>query len=392
MKKALVLMLVLVSATAIFGSYARQISLGNSSNYFQDATNVLRVPGLAPKYGNLVDLELGQFAATGFTPTGQWAMVNLSLTDAIYFGGALRRCEGRAFDMAADYGLTSPNPGFDVWAAYDLGGLGVGLGVYAAGYSRGTTYEESIQEENYKASVMTVKAGVAAEIGETEIEGVAIFSMNKVSQDDTNADTTTYTFESTGGTEIGVGLRGFIPWGYDAVLVPRLGFSTFSSGWEENDNTTITQSDGDFSTMILSVGAALNYTVMEDGIISVGLGVDLNTETDELDTSATSEDKRMVMPEVTIGAEIPAFDWMVLRTGVTKQFVKHTVNTNGDEVVTSDNEGNDLFVSFGAGLTLGDFELDMSISEDFLFYGPNVVSGVANNIAGRASLSYFWGN
>lgn len=390
MRRTIILLTLLICVASLFASYSRQTALGNGAKFFRDPVNVIYTPGLAPQYGNLIDAELGQFTTAGGTPTGQWAMANLNLNDAIYLGGALRRTDGYAYSLATEYMVTPPNPGFDLWAAYDMGGLGVGLGIFAGGYSEKTTYEESSQEESYKASVMTVKAGVGAEIGDADIEGTLNFSMNSLKEEDTNTDGDVHTWETTGGSEIGVQVRGFIPWGYDAEIVPRVAFSTFSYSLEDKAFDGTLTEYGDYSRMALDAGAALNYTVMEDGIVSVGLAANMVTVKDEIDTTAKTEDKWMTIPEVDIAAEVPAFDWMVLRAGVTKKFIKHTETTDTDETTTSGLEQNDMFVTFGSGLMFGDFALDLAISESFLFYGPNFISGIDNNIAASASLVYYW--
>ncbi len=390
MRRTIILLTTLIFIASLFGSYSRQSSLGGGAKFFRDPVNVVYTPGLAPQYGNLVDAELGQYTTAGGTPTNQWAMVNLNLNDAIYFGGALRRCEGAAFDLATEYMVSQPNPGFDVWAAYDLGGLGVGLGVYAAGYSEKTTYDESSQEESYKIGVMTVKAGVGAQVGEADIEGTVNFSMNSLKEEDTNTDGEVSSFETTGGSDIGVAVRGFIPWGYDAEIVPRIAFSTFSYSAEDRSYDGTVFEYGDYSRMFIDAGAALNYTVMDDGIVSVGLGINMINVTDEIDTTNKVEEKWMTMPEVNVAAEVPTFDWMVVRAGVTKKFMKHTETTDADETTESQFEQNDMFINFGTGLMFGDFALDLTVSESFLFYGPNFVSGIDNNIAASASLVYFW--
>jgi len=390
MKRMIIMMALLLCVAALFGSYSRQAALGSGYKFFRDPVNIVFAPALAPQYGNVVNAELGAFTSAGMTPTGQWAMVNLNMNDALYIGGAVRRQDGYAFDLATANSVTPPNPGFDLWAAYAMGGLDLGLGIYAAGYKEKTTYDASDQEDTYKAGVTTVKAGIGAEVGSAMVEGTAYFSMNKLKTEDTNASGDVHTWENTGGSEIGLGLRGFIPWGYDAELVPVLAFSTFSYGMEDKAfDGTLTES-GDYSEMYLSAGVALNYTVLEDGIISVGASLNMMNETDEIDTTAKTEYKYMAMPEVTIAAEIPAFDWMNLRAGVTKQFVKETVTNSTFETSASSNENNNMFITFGTGLNFGGFALDMTISESFLFYGPNAISGISNNVAATASLIYYW--
>ncbi len=390
MKKTLILFALLLCAAAVLGSYSRQMALGSGSKFFRDAVDVIHAPGLAPQHGNLVDAELGSYTTAGGTPTGQWAMVNLNMNDAVYIGAALRRIEGYAFQLADDFSITAPNPGFDVWGAYDMGGFSIGLGLYAAGYSEKMTWDGSDQENNYKAGVTTIKAGIGAKVGDADIEGTVNFSMNGLKEENINSANETQTWETTGGSHISLGLRGFIPWGYDAELVPVVAFSTFSHSLEMKSYSGTVTNFGDYSEMFLTAGAALNYKVMEDGVVSVGLSLNMATEKDEIDTTAKTERKTITLPEVTISAEIPTFKWMVLRAGVSKEFNKNTFTTPVTESTWSDSELNNTFINFGAGLTFGNFELDMTISESFLFYGPNFVSGINNNIAAMASLSYYW--
>ena len=390
MRKFLILFSLVVIASAIMANDARESALGYGAKYFIDDNNVVYCPAMALRYPGYVKLELGTYAGSGFTPTGQWGMANVAIGDNFAIGGALRRSEGDAFWLAGEIGMTPPNPGLDIWGAYKIGSLNLGVGAYLASDSYKEVDDNNNTEIFNKSGVMDFKVSA-----ETELLGgywqIPIWiTMNSVKTEDTNADNETQTDEITGGMEIGACLRGYMPIADNVELVPRLHFTTFSYSREYTPYTGDATEYGDYSRMTLNAGCACNVGVLDDGLVSVGAAIGMANVTDEVDTTNKTEDKTMHLPEITIAAEIPATDWLVVRGGVTKLFITDTHIAGDVEQTTKDPEMASAFASLGFGVNFSGFALDFTMSEDKLFEGPYMLSGVENVWAFRGSMSFNW--
>ncbi|HHS50693.1 MAG TPA: hypothetical protein ENN07_06205 [candidate division Zixibacteria bacterium] len=388
MKKCLFAVMIMVAATLI-ASDARQDAFGFGSKYIADANDVLYNPALSIDWANQARCELGNYVASGVTPANQWGFAALSLGDELSIGAALRRREGDIFQIAPSYGVISPNPGIDIWGAYRVGDIKLGLGIYTAGNKESEVNDNTNTSFEESSGIFKAKLGIGLPVFKsTEI--ALGFAMNSFNETTTNADNEEMTFDLTGGTEISLAVRSFIPVEDIFEIVPVLGFSSFSFGDEfvafNGDETT----SGDFSRMRLSAGVGINTEVVRDGIVSVAFGMGMENFIDELDTTDKVEDKVMYFPEVSVAAEVPLRDWVSVRAGMGKVFGSYT-NIQGDiESKSKITESAANFITFGAGFKFNNVVFDVSITEDKLFEGAHFISGLPNNLAARATLGIEW--
>ena len=390
MKKTIIIAVaVALCATVSMATSARKSALGDGAKYFLDDNDVVPCPHVVLSYPDFANLELGSYAGPGSTPFGQWGLFNLAYGEDLAVGGALGLTEGNAGMLAGEIGITAPDPGINLWGAYNAGGMKLGLGVHSSGHKESMT-DTTGAELIDKSGALSVKASFGTEVGGGVI-GIPIWvTMNSASSETTNADNETAIMEATGGMEIGGCVRGFFPVYDELTVVPRVHFTSFSYGTKHSPVTGDPVESGDYSLMTLSLGCGANYEVGDDGVISVGAAFGMVNEKDERDTSDVVEKSIMRLPEVTVAAEIPATDWLILRGGVTKYFGTETTDSGGVESVESYSEMGGAFVSAGCGVLLDDFTLDMTVSESHLFEGPYIVSGIADNIALRLSVTYDW--
>ncbi|HDG68715.1 MAG TPA: hypothetical protein ENG11_06175 [candidate division Zixibacteria bacterium] len=373
-----------------FASDARQAVFGGGGIFIPDVNDVVYIPSMAHSFGNCAQLELGTYAGDGVVPSGQWGLFNLGIGENLAIGGALRRTDGEIFSRTDDFGYAAPNPGLNLWGAYNIGAARVGLGFYMASYSSKTTDDDSDTESKYSSHIYSFKLSSDFDIGDGGNFAVALgVDLNGFSSENTNASGQTYTDEMTGGAEISAMLRGFLPVGEYTKVVPVVRFSTFSHSCEITDYSGNVTRYGDYSEMNLFVGSGVNVSVMEDGLVSLGLGMLMTDTKDEIDTANRTEEKTFILPALSLNTEIPLKPWLIARAGLTKNFGSATHTEGGIETTTSFSETDNMFASIGAGIKFGDFKVDFTISDDDLFEGPWFIGGHACN-AFKVSLGYNW--
>ncbi|MCD6594568.1 hypothetical protein J7L68_02690 [bacterium] len=392
MRKATLLLVVIgivMMASSVFATDARLSAFGYGAKYISDANNMIYTPVAALSYKNQVQFELGNYTGGGATPFGQWGLFNLGLGENLVIGAAVRRTDGQIFSIANDMGTTSPNPGINLWGAYNLGSVKLGLGVYRASYGEKQTDNTNNTDNEYKSSVLSIRASAGMDI----LGGVAATSfnvdLNGLSAEAKNSSNQTYTDETTGGMEIGFKFRAFLPATDNVKIVPAIAFSTFSHSREINDYSGNVTDFGDYTNMNLDIGCAVNTQILDDGVVSVGVGMNMLNIKDELVSTAKTEDKTLTLPQLSISTEIPTTDWLYLRTGISKSFGSITHTENDIDSVMSFNETNTVFASFGAGIKFHDFNLDLTFADDDLFEGFWFLSGRTVN-AVQLSASYNW--
>ncbi|RKZ34767.1 hypothetical protein DRQ33_01415 [bacterium] len=380
---------ILLWGAICFGTDARRTALGIGAQYIPDPNDVINLPANATLYPNWIQLEIGTYNGSGNTPFGQWGLFNLGLGENLAIGGAIRRTDGEAFNYAGEYDVSAPNPGLNLWGAYSMDLIRFGLGVYMASYKQTETDDAADTKSEDKSSVMIFTGSAGFDILDGSLEIGFSAEINGVSSENTNSSGDTQYEKMTGGMKIGGGARAFIPTSDIVQIVPNIGFSTFSYSTESEDYAGNEGEYGDYSRMTLNIGCAANVELVEDGIISVGIGMGMINVTDEIDSMDESETKLLTLPQITVSAEVPTTNWLKIRAGLSKS-MGSTTNIEGDvETTTSYSEPEAVFASFGAGVNFHNFTLDITISDDDLFEGPWFLSGRTNN-AVQVSAGYNW--
>ncbi len=373
-----------------FASDARRNALGPGALYIPDPAGIVFLPAMAVEFPNMAVLEMGTYMGDGVVPSGQWGFFNFGISDNFVLGGALRRADGEIFSRAPAFGYNAPNPGLNLWGAYKMGKIKFGLGFYAASYSDDTKDENSNTESKYNSHIYSFRLATIVGLGD---EGRVQFGLNTdlngFSSENTNSSNQTYTDKMTGGLGLTLFLRGFIPFGDNLKLAPVIRFHTFSHSREINDYSGNTTDYGDYSSMEMFIGNGFNFNVMDDGLLSFGLGMRLADTKNEIDTANKVEDKTFVLPAITLAGEIPLKSWLTARFGVSKNFGTLTHTEGGVEDKESFSESEGTFASVGAGIKAGNFFADFTLSDDDLFEGPWFLSGHTIG-AVTLSLGYKW--
>lgn len=164
--------------------------------------------------------------------------------------------------------------------------------------------------------------------------------------DATSADFTFMYGKDGDDSDMGFGARAFYTWKDGVDLVPAFMYNNASIG------------DDSYTYMMFGLGFA--YTVNEDNTLILGFDYVKNSQTiSDVDTDQT------VMPGFYVGMEHDLNDWLTVRASGRKAWVKDQ----------DDNESFPFMPTFGFGIHLGDFDLDVAYDSDKLFEGFNWFMG-----------------
>jgi hypothetical protein len=197
------------------------------------------------------------------------------------------------------------------------------------------------------------------------------------------------------GTGINVMGRYFYELNEQMQAVPTLEFGTSSTSRKTDQAGGLPQLETDFSVLSLNAGIGLNYQLNKDNLIV--LAVDpysiLKVTTDIKDVGETIT-TTTTFPRLYLGVEAKIKDCLIGRVGANRAYQTRKTETKpaqGDAFETSFQTS--LYnVSFGLGIKLGKFLIDLDINDGMFFEGPNLISGQMRDLANTVSVSYLFSN
>ncbi|HQU74574.1 MAG TPA: hypothetical protein PLG66_19875, partial [Calditrichia bacterium] len=188
---------------------------------------------------------------------------------------------------------------------------------------------------------------------------------------------------------IGFGVAGRFFLGPEDGLqyVPAVILNNFTSIYDVNG----VESDRTYLEFRMLGG--VRYQINAENLVVAGLEV-FGIRQDEGDTpDVISERTRITnMPAFYIGAETHALRWLFLRVGAVQRYqeTESSYKLPNTSRVTDRRWASDFDFYFGAGVRFGAFQLDLDINDQFLFDGPDFISGSGSSgrFANRVSVSY----
>ncbi len=169
-------------------------------------------------------------------------------------------------------------------------------------------------------------------------------------------------------------------------LIPVVHFSIIPTA---TDVSTNTKSETIENQQNLRVGFALglkkqltdkNFAVLATEVFSYDR---YKTYSEDWEDRST----RIVFPGIYAGVESYLKKWLVIRMGAVQIFQKITDRSETDGNINESTNYNTGFkVSFGLGLSLSNFRLDLSLNENILFNGPYFISGTNDNYTSSNSM------
>lgn len=421
------LTLFLMLAVLTVGTFAQSIpsgtgrieALANSPFILDAATDINNNPAWNNYYRDYAFGDFGRNVISDFELSDQYGGATFGIGKQWNLGFVVNKSQGR-FGNFGDFGndsnayntgnIYAPVVPIKILIGYSLKkDFHVGLAPYIAmGNSDVTKSDTTVgtgDDSKRSSSRLGATLGFLKMVKKGWFEATINFGMNKYKNELTSGSSTS-TYESEGGTEISVGLRGWLhpKTNSKVAVIPILGFSMYS--WNPKMTSGSTTTTG-FKNSLLDVngGVGFNWPISDDIQIAAGIWVDYESKKREVgtDTALTyttghtkMETNTFVLPGFNFAGETRIADWLTARFGFSRSILRkkdtHTYTGSSTEEY-SWNQGSSSAntVSLGAGFHFGRFSIDATVSEQWLKRGINFVSGQNNDLFGVISGSYNFG-
>jgi hypothetical protein len=194
------------------------------------------------------------------------------------------------------------------------------------------------------------------------------------------------------GTGYGIAGRYFLGPEKGIMYVPTVIFNSLTA--DLIDKSSFVDATK-FNSLELRVGLGFHYRINKSNLVVLGIEIfGFEENKSDVPNSGIEKVKITNFPAFYIGGETYAKNWLVLRLGAIHRLQERKVTfepTNGEKTETSHRDsGFDLTI--GVGFQIGKFLLDLDINDDFLFEGPDFISGhgagSAEDIFNRLSITY----
>lgn len=147
----------------------------------------------------------------------------------------------------------------------------------------------------------------------------------------------------------------------------------------------------DYNRLNLAGGIGVNYQLNDDNLLVIGLEVvGYAKEGEEVKNDYENTTTTMTLPGIFLGVESKISKWLTGRLGAAQVFQSqtYTEKLEGQKETKETSYATEFKMTFGLGMTFGNFVLDAAFNEGLLFDGPYFISGSAEPIANRLSITY----
>lgn len=366
------LLLLLWIAGPLIASETRTTSMGRIGLFTKDNSNISLFPGSLTRYGNQIISELrvkndiSTFSAGVHLPLGDNGIGAVYLNRPVSLpvpAGLLR-----SVDMDGVNDLI-------IGSRFGENSLGIRA---TFGYNK-STVDTSAQKLEETAQFFEFAGGVSSET----YDFGAFFNLPRVENKFPGAN------GKWSGTGFGVSGRFFLGPEETIQYVPAVVISQLSADLETDSIDVST----DFLSFRMALGA--RYQVDPRNLVVVAVEF-FGFEQNKTDTPGSGKEtvKTSNLPAFYLGGETQPLKWLIIRLGAThaNREVKRTFRPAGGRRQETKVRDSKFDVFFGAGLQVGRFLLDMDINRDFLFEGPDFLSGqgirTARDLFNKVSLTY----
>lgn len=391
---------------------------GMTHLFLEDSTNVFMNPALATIYRNRIDISLGIGAGNGLTlePMGGALLGNSDFTFGLYLNReADRYSDQRAMSAAleplygAGLGSTPRYLPVDIILAFDLGGVSLGIGVYAA-FGRTSEYSEAfvvaddpddsvVTEATTGSHYISASFGVAADTRKLAPQGWFRFTSVSDWQDTLSylwsqgpdGEIENHYTDVTQGLKAAIsasgGFRMPVKLRKGLALVPALSIAYGrSSVFRDQRLLNLASEDDELisSALSLTVGTAINYRPTDSLLAVFTISADVvnkswtwdNMESGDSRIDARGSNTELRLPVVTIGAEADLLAHLRVR-GCIRAGMAVGMNAGGDEMRVSNDlvslsNSNDtavdplLSASFGLSFPFEPLDIDLTVGGDLV--------------------------
>lgn len=420
MKRTLAaLMAIAVISTVAAATDTRIASIGTSSTFIKDFSDIYFLPANLALYPKQIGAELGTYpasypyygsASVTFTNNEEqtWGVMGLDINHALayenMFSEDIVYLNAPGTHWRTIYGIQIPmlDSKFHLFYAKKLGTLTAGLHLARAAGSHTGDYTDSTGlnwKEDQSSGMWQVNGGISMASGENiDLDAAFAYSLLSFKGDyQVSLGTTTVggTIENNGGSIIAVGARVFYGMSDELKLVPAFGVYNYSLGYKTSYRDTaenrLWAQGGEKSTMNVSGAFGLNYKPVENVTLIGGLHL-AYAKTTIKDTNAifgtgAKEENitYLTLPGFSAGVEAELLKWMWLRFGASKMLTKTSSEEKGHSVPTGSytekhsSTSAPYAFSFGLGLKFGRLSIDAKLNDDQPFNLGYLMSGDNTN-------------
>lgn len=389
--KLLILAAVLfaVQFTNLSASETRMFSMGQVGLFTHDNSNVTPFPGLMMNYGNEVVTELRlkdlepSFSAEVRIPINSY-MIGVNFNRPILI---MTPPVGQGF-------VTLTNTS-DLYFGTELMGHNAGFRVSLGrdGYKQDSIPAIAQPQLDESARYLEIAAGLSSDNYDVGL-GLEFPSIKSetVTLPPDSVETLTDEWSGTGINLIG---RYFYELNEKMQAVPVLRFGTASTTQKTDQAGTLPQLETDFSTLTFNLGVGLQYQLNKENLMILAIdpfGVNKVTA-DYKDVGKTTV-TTTTLPRIYLGVEGKVWKKVVGRIGAIRSYQTVKTETKPAQGETSETsfQTSPYNVSFGLGINIGKFLIDLDINDGMFFQGPNFISGQLRDLANRVSISYLFSN
>ncbi len=376
--KFLILIMMLIgSSAALQATETRVQSMGGVGGFMHDNSNIYLFPASIYRYENQLITELrlknqvNTFTAGVHLPFGETAVGGIYLNRNLNLPVPRGLTSQVRLDQATDFLVGMK------FAENNLG-LRISIGLEDADHSAVDSLDFDRQETaryfEFAGGVSSNYYDFGAYFNLPSIEGV-----------------TGAVKEKWSGTGFGVSGRFFLGPANGIQYVPLVIIDQISADLEQDT----VDSETDF--LRVSMGIGFHYQVNANNLVILGVEV-FGMESDERNTPGVGKTQTIIrrFPAFYLGGETVYKNWMLLRVGARHALEEIETSfrpAGGRKVKDSRRRANfDLFV--GLGIRLGNFQVDFDINDNYLFEGPDFISGQGSDeiddFVNRLSISYYF--
>lgn len=372
-----VMLLMLFISFAVLASETRTLSMGGVGVFIKDNSNVTPFPGTLLSYNNQMYTELRvKDTQTSFTGGVHLPVLNTGFVAGVHVNRPIMPID--QFGAAPNITVNQVS---DILFGMKMGdnNLGFRLSYGADGFQQDSTIAQPKIEEYGRyieigAGISNKKFDVGVTVGMPAIT-------NETGQ----------VKDELSGLGFGVNGRYFHKLSSKLTAVPVVLFYTMSGSGESDPGGGAPKSEADYSEMFVDIAGALHYEIDKENQVVVGLGLYTHHSTtiDIKDVGETTTTYSS-MPVIYLGGETRISSWLVGRMGAYQNFETETVTMKPDGGSETESSFSTSYInfSFGLGMQVEKFLIDVDINHGSFFEGTYLLSGQIRNIFNRVSVTY----
>lgn len=356
-----------------FASETRVASMGSTGLFIHDNSNVVLFPGSLYLYGNEVITEFrfkgdpNTFTAAVHLPFGDRAFGGIRLNRNLMLPVPAGVAQNLNLDRASDFvfGLKAGENNFGLRASF----------AFQNNKTPGDTTLPNIDESSQYYEVAAGLSGTFYDFG-------IYFNLPTIKSTVGAIET------KWEGTGFGASGRYYLGPPDGIMYVPAFIVNSLSADLNNQSGAT----KNNFLEVRFALG--FHYQINKTNLIVLGVEPFGFTESKNDGPQGIEKIRTTNLPAFYLGGETHAKSWLILRLGAIHRTQEYKVTMEPLNGVTTESSMRDsqFNLSVGVGFRIGKFLADFDINDDFLFEGPDFISGHGSgqgeDLFNRLSITY----